>query len=238
MAEVPKVPEKAVRRKVIVYKSRVDPTIVKLTAEKMKSRLFVKFGFSKPRLEEIRVVSVDKYYLPYVLVDAKYSLEYYKTKVHALVVGNDAEKVRILDETFEPETVVSSTGESRKIIKLETEEFLSYENKAYFVLDQTGREIPPDQVPSAPSEDHPNKILKECAKKIGRVKTSPRKEIEMAKARIVKRPPDADSIENELFQIFEHAVIYSPIYEITFRNLKTGEEKIMKIDGVTAKIVV
>jgi len=61
--------------------------------------------------------------------------------------------------------------------------------------------------------------------------------VEMVKARIVKRPPDADKIENEVFQIFEYAVIYSPIYEITFRNVKTGEEKSIRIDGVTAKIV-
>ena len=237
LAEVPEITERIARKKVIVYKSRVDPTIVKLTAEKMKSRLFVKFGFSKPRPEEIRVVSVDKYYEPYILVDAKYNIDYYKTKVYTLDVDNKTEEVRILGKTFEPETVVGPTGESRKIIRLETEECLSYEEKAYIVLDKTGREIPADQVPSAPSEDHPQKILKEVGKKAGKIKFSSRKGVEIVKARIVKRPPDADKVENELFQISEHAVIYSPIYEITFRNVKNGEEKSIRIDGVTAKIV-
>ena len=237
MAEVPEVPEQIAKRKVIVYKSRVDSTIVKLTAEKMKSKLFVKFGFSKPRPEEIRVVSVDKYYEPYILVDAKYNIDYYKTKVYTLDIDNETEKVRILGEPFEPETVVGPAGQSRKVIKLEAEECLSYEDKAYIILDKTGREIPPDQVPSAPSEDHPHKRLKEAGKKAGKVKVSPRKGVEIVKSRIVKRPPDADRVENELFEISEHAVIYSPIYEITFRNVKTGEEKVIKIDGVTAKIV-
>ena len=237
LAEVPEVPERITRRRVIVYKSRVDPTIIKLTAEKMKNKLFVKFGFSKPRPEEIRVVSVDKYYEPYILVDATYSIDYYKTKVYTLDVDNETEEVSILGETFKSEIEVSSTGESRKVIKLEVDQYLSYEDKAYIILDKTGREIPPDQVPSAPSEDHPQKILKEFGKKLAKVKFSPRKGIEMVKARIVKRPPDADRIENELFQISEHAVIYSPIYEITFRNVKTGEEKVIRIDGVTAKIV-
>jgi len=50
--EIPPIPEKISKRKVIVYKSRVDPTIVKLTAEKMKYKLFAKFGFSKSRSEE------------------------------------------------------------------------------------------------------------------------------------------------------------------------------------------
>jgi len=237
MTEAPEITERIAKRKVIVYKSRVDPTIVKLTAEKMKSRLFVKFGFSKPRPEEIRVVSVDKYYEPYILVDAKYNIDYYKTKVYTFNIDNETEEVRILGKTFEPETVVGPTGESRKVIRLEAEECLSYEDKAYIILDRTGREIPPDQVPSAPSEDHPHKTLKEVGKKAGKIKFSPRKGVEIVKARVVKRPPDADRIENELFQISEHAVIYSPIYEITFRNVRTGEEKSIRIDGVTAKIV-
>ncbi len=237
MAEVPEVPESIAKRKVIVYKSRVDPTIIKLTAEKMKSKMFVKFGFSKPKPEEIRVVSVDKYYEPYILVDAKYSIDYYKTRVYTLDIDNETEEVRILGETFEPETEVSSTGESRKVIKLQAHQCLSYEDRAYIILDKTGREVPPDQVPSAPSEDHPHKILKEVGKKAGKVKIPPRKEIEMVKARIVKRPPDADNIDNEVFEISEHTVIYSPIYEITFRSVKTGEEKVIRIDGVTAKIV-
>ena len=238
LAEIPEISERIAKRKVIVYKSRVDPTIVKLTAEKMKSKLFVKFGFSKPRLDEIRVVSVDKYYEPYILIDANYSIDYYKTKVYTLDVDNETGEVRILGKTFEPETVVdTTTGESRKVIRLEVEECSSYEDKAYIILDRTGREIPPDQVPSAPSEDHPHKILKEVGKKAGKVKIPPQKEIELVKARIIKRPPDADKIENEIFQISEHAVIYSPIFEITFRNVKTGEEKSIRIDGVTAKIV-
>jgi hypothetical protein len=231
------VPEKITKRKTIVYRSRVDPTIVKLTAEKMKNKLFIKFGFSKPRPEEIRVVSVDKYYEPYILIDGKYSVDYYKKRVYTLDVSARAEKVKILDKIFTPESQVSPTGETRKVIKLEAEESLSYEDKAYMILDKLGREIQLDQVPSAPSEDHPQKILKEFGKKTGKVKVSPRKGVEIIKSRVVKRPPDADRIENELFEISEHAVIYSPIYEITFRNLKTGEEKIIKIDGVTAKLI-
>ena len=59
----------------------------------------------------------------------------------------------------------------------------------------------------------------------------------MVKSRIVNRPQDIDEIEKELFNISEHAVIYSPLYEITFRNVRTGEEKVIKIDGVSAKIL-
>jgi hypothetical protein len=39
------VPEKVVDRKIIVYKTLIDPTVIKLATEKVKDRLFVKFGF-------------------------------------------------------------------------------------------------------------------------------------------------------------------------------------------------
>jgi hypothetical protein len=238
LTEIPPIPEKISKRKVIVYKSRVDPTIVKLTAEKMKYKLFGKL-FTKRRSEEIRVVSVDKYYEPYILIDANYSVQYFKKKIYTLSVEAETDEVKILGVTYKPEASRPSgdAGKSSKIIKLEAELWSSYQDKAYLVLDKEGREIPPDQVPAAPSEDYPEKILKEFSKKTGIVQGSPRKEIEMVKSRIVKRPPEMTKIENELFQISEHAVIYSPIYEITFRDVKTGEERLVKIDGVSAKIV-
>ena len=240
MKEMPPVPEKISKRKIIVYKSRVDPTIVKLTAEKMKYKLFGKFGLSKRKAEEIRVVSVDKYYEPYTLIDARYNIRYFKKRVYTLNVDSGTEEVRILGTSYAPEKVSDAAGESgepNKAVTVEAELWSSYDDKAYLVLDKEGKEIPPDQVPAAPSEDHPEKILKEFGKKSGAVKASPRKDIDMIKSKIVKRPQDIDEIEEELFNISEHAVIYSPLYEITFRNVRTGEEKVVKIDGVSAKII-
>lgn len=239
MSEIPPIPEKITERKVIVYKSRVDPTIVKLTAEKMKQKLFGKFGFSKSRSEEIRVVSVDKYYEPYVLIDAKYEIQYSKTKVYTLGVDPETEVVKISGKTYKPkvEKIASEEGVSRKVIKMEAQMCSSYSDKVYLALDKDGNEIPHNQVPAAPSEDHPEKILNEFSKKTGRLRVSPQKEIALVKDRLVKRPSNIGKVEDELFQVSEHAVIYSPIYEITFRNSRTGEEKLVKIDGVTAKII-
>lgn len=236
LTEVKPVPQKITKRKTIVYKSRIDPTVIKLTAEKMKSKLFTKVGFLKPGPEEIRVVSIDKYYEPYVVVDGKYRVDYFKKRVFTFDVDDEAREVVILNETFKPETLAQVEG-TRKVVRIEGEERLSYEDKAYVILDASGREVSPDLVPSAPCEEHPHKVLKEFRKRMGKLKTTPEKEIELVKSRIVKRPADLGRVGKELFKISEHAVIYSPIYEITFRNVKTGEEKTVKIDGVTARIV-
>jgi hypothetical protein len=237
LSEIPPIPEKISERKIVVYKSRVDPTIVKLTAEKMRHKLFTSASFSKRRPEEVRVVSVDKYYEPYILIDAKYNIKYFKKRVYVLSVDPEVEEVKILGDSYKPEIDTGSSGESRKVIRLEAEMWSSHKDKVYLVLDGEGREISPDQVPAAPSEDHPEEILKEFSKNGGMVQGSAQKEIELVKAKIVKRPSDIAEIVNELFQVSEHAVIYSPVYEITFQNVKTGEEKLIKIDGVTAKIV-
>ncbi|MCJ7721996.1 hypothetical protein MUO98_06290 [Candidatus Bathyarchaeota archaeon] len=240
MTEALQIPEKISKQKIIVYKSRVDPTIVKLTAEKMKSKLFTKTTFSKNRSNEVRVVSVDKYYEPYILIDANYSIKYFKKRVYVLSVDAETEEVKISGESYKPEIDDSPSAgaeESRKVIKLETEIWSSYKDKAYLVLDRAGQEIPPDQIPAAPSEDNPEKILKEFSKKTESIQGSPQKEIDLVKSRIVKRPSDMAKIEDELFQVSEHAMIYSPVYEIIFRNVGTGEEKLIKIDGVTAKII-
>jgi len=234
LTKVPEIPEKIDERKIVVYKSGIDPAIMKLIVEKMKNELFVK-GSSKTEPKEIKVVSVDKYYEPYLILDAKYNVDYFKKRVHILDVDKETKEVKILGKACKPETVVGSNGGSRRVIKLEAEESFSYEDKVFVILDKRGREIPSEQLPTAPSESHPQKILKEFNKKVGKLEIPSQKEIEMIKARIVKRPIEADKIENELFQISEN-LTYRPIYEIKFQNIETGEEKAIKIDGVTARI--
>lgn len=239
LTAIPQVSEKIAERKVIVYKSRVDPATLKQTAEEMKNELFVK-RFSKPKPEDIHVVSVDKHYEPYVLVDAKYRIEYFTKKLYTFEVEEKAREVRILGETFKPQKVAipgTTSGKFRKVVSLEGQEWSFYEDKAYFILDKTGREILPDQVPTAPSEENPQKILNEFKKKTGKVNVSDQEIIAIAKTKLIKRPPDMDNIENEYFQITEHAIIYNPIYEITFRNMKNKKEKTVNIDGVSAEII-
>jgi len=239
LTAIPEVPENIVQRKVIVYKSRVDPAMLKQKAEEMKSELFVK-RFSKPKPEDIHVVSVDKHYNPYVLVDAKYRIEYFTKKLYTFEVAEKAKEVKILGESFTPQLMPipgTEPEQFRKVISLEGHEWSFYEDKTYFILDKTGREILPDQVPIAPSEDNPRKILKEFGKKAEKVKISNREVIAMAKSRIIKRPSDVDTVDNEIFNVTEYALIYNPIYKITFRNVKTKEEKTVSIDGVSAEII-
>lgn len=239
LTAIPQIPENIVHKKIIVYKARVDPATLKQTAEEMKNELFVK-RFSKPKPEDIHVVSVDKHYEPYILIDAKYRIEYYTNKVFTFEIAEKAKEIKILGQSFKPKIVSvpdSEPEEFRQVVSIDGQELSHYEDKAYFILDKKGQEISPDKVPIAPSEDNPKKILKEFGKNAEKIKISNKGILSLAKSKLINRPPGVENIENELFQVTEYALIYNPVYKITFRNTKNKEEKTINIDGVTAEII-
>ena len=210
-------------RETIVLKSRLDTIKVRLLEEKLKSRLFAKIGFLKPKSEEVRLITVDKYYEPYIVVGGKYAIDYRKKRVF-------------------------TDGIAR----------FHYEDKAYCVLDMMGHEIDPKQLPFASSKGrtveglakagtklvpfvsskgHTVEELARARLKLVEVKISSEEEIEFLRSRIVSRPSDVGEVIKEIFEVNERALIYCPMYQLTFRNVKTGKDAIAKIDGITGKTV-
>ena len=231
------IPEKVVERRVIVYKTCIDPTVIKLAVERMKKELFVKSGFLKPKPEDIRYISIDKSYDPYIYVDGKYFIDYYRKRFFTLEIDEKAQEVIILNKTLKPELEIEPTEGARGLVKIEGEEHFLYEDKTYIILDKAGNKVSVEHVPFAPSEEDPKKILNEFGEKIGKLEVSLDAEIDVLRSEIVKRPSQVDRVADELFEVSDRSVIYVPIYEITFKNVKTGDKKTVKIDGVTAKVV-
>ena len=230
---VESIPEKVTDRKIIVYKTLIDPTVIKLATEKVKDRLFVKFGFLKPNPDQIQQVSFDKDYEAFVVVDGKYNIDYYRRRVYTVRVDDRAQEVILFSQTFKPEVSSEPAG---KVVRIEGEERLIHEAKAYIVLSADGREVSPKRIPSAPSEEHSKKLAAEIeANK--RLEILPNEEIDIMRSKIVRRPQEIKRVVKELFEITDRAVIYTPIYKVKFQNSKTGEVKTVKFDGVTARLL-
>jgi len=227
--------EEIVERKTIVYKTLVDPTVVKVAGEKLKNKLFVKFGFLKPKPEEIQFVSIDKYYEPYIVISGKYTIDYYRKGAYTINVDEKVREVILLNQKFKPEQTKDASAKGYKLIKLEGEENLLYEDKASLVLDKSSREVPLEQLPSAPSEEHPEKMLAELGEKAKELEIAPDADVDVIKSKIVKRPKDVKRIVHELFEVTERALIYVPIYTVLFQNVTTDEVKTIEFDGVTSK---
>jgi hypothetical protein len=235
LTETGAIDEKINERKTIVYKTLVDPTVIKVAGEKLKNKIFARFGFFKPKPKEIQFVSIDKYYEPYILINGKYVIDYYRKCAYTISVDKKVQEVVLFNQKFKPKQKEEQSAKGYKAIKLEGEEHLMYEDKVSLILDKTGHEVPPKQLPSAPSEEHPTEMLVklgENAKKLGVI---PDADVGIIRSKIVKRPDDIKRIVHELFEVTERAVIYTPIYKVLFQNIKTGEVKAIEFDGVTSK---
>jgi len=225
-AEAPSTRENIEKRKTIVYEAHIDPTVIRVSGEKLKKQLFTRFGFLKPKSDEIQFVSLDKYYEPYIVISGKYFIDYFRKCTYIFKVDEGVREVVLLDNKFVPENSRSS-----RIVKLHGEERLINEAKAFLILDKSGRDSNADNLPSAPSEKKPEKVIEE----FGIEELPQDADVNFIKDRIAKRPKDMCRIVEELFEVTERSVIYTPRYKLLFRNLRTGEEKILVLDGVTSR---
>jgi len=236
LPEITVLPQKIVDRKIIFLKSRLDLTMARLLGEKVKDEFFARLRFFKPKAEEIRLISIYKYYEPYVVVGGKYAIDYCKKQVYSINVDKNAREVAFFDKKFKPEPL-SQLPHDAQVIKLDGVEYFHYEDEASFILDKIGREIDPEQLPCAPSEKRSVEELTKAGMKFAEVKISLEEEIDFLRSRIAHRPSDVGEVIREMFEVSERALIYCPMYQLTFRNVKTGKEAIAKIDGTTSKAI-
>lgn len=227
--------ERICDRKVLVYKTLVDPSVVKFIGEKLRPKIFLRFGFLKAKPGDVELSSIEKFYEPFLILDAKYSIEYLRKREVSFGVDPEVREVIILNQSFKPELLEDSKSGAGRVVRLEAQERLTREERVYMVLNKEGREVPVDAVPHAPSEEDPKKILEEFRERVGALEFDPKREIDLVRSRVFRRPPDVFRAIRESFEVSDRSIVYVPVYEITFRNARTGETRKVRIDGVSAK---
>jgi hypothetical protein len=223
--------EKIPEKKTIVYETRVDPTVIKVAGEKIKDQLFTRFGILKPKSNEVQFVSIGKYYEPYSMISGRYFIDYYRKRTYSIEVDKEVLEVVLLNNVRKPEHSADSYQRRHNEIRLEGEERLKNDVKTSLVLDQSGKDVPLERLPSAPSEPHPKNILEE----FGAQEVAGDVDLSVLRSRIAQRPKDISRLVSELFEVDERAIIYTPRFRVQYRNLKTGEEKTVEFDGVTGE---
>jgi hypothetical protein len=225
--------EKIAERKTIVYETLVDVAVIRIAAENLKDQLFAKYGFLKTKPEDVTVISIDKYYTPYMMVSGKYAVDYYRKRTLKVKVPDDVSEVIVSIEKLKPTTLRDSFGEAYKGIELKSEERVKSEFKASLALDGLGRDVSLKELPSAPSEKNPEEVLA----KAGTREVPADLDLSILRTRIFKRPTDMSWIDAELFEVNERLVIYVPTFKVTFKNSKTGQEKTVEFDGLAGKLI-
>jgi len=228
--------EEICERRTILYKPLVDTSVAKLAGEQAKAKLFARLGIFKPKREQIQFVSLEKFYEPFIIINGAYSIDYIREETYTLEVAGDVREVTLFDRTIKLEPSEARGRRRTQRITLVGEERVTYEDKAQLVFDNKGDEVKLDQFPPGPSEENPDMILAELGEKIDTLKAPPVEEVEALRSRIVKRPQKIKRIISELFKVSERLLVYVPFYRAVYKNTESGEEKILKINGITCKI--
>ena len=231
------VPEQIVKQKIIVYKPHIDQKTVRATAEKMRTQLFRKFMFMKPKPEETQIVSIEKYFEPYVVIDGTYSIEYTKNWTRNIQVEETMQELTIFGGKINPASLKDHLKTPCKIVKITGEGRHKFEATAHLIFDEQWNEVGFEQLPLVPFEEQPETVLKKLDQNLGKDIMTTGKDVELLKSKIVHRPADILSILNEMFTVLERAVIYKPMYNITIQNIKTEKAIMLTIDAITGKII-
>jgi hypothetical protein len=234
MTEIEVMPQKIVNAKTVILRSRLDYNIARLQGEKYKRSFFARFGFLTPKTADVQLVYFEKYYEPYIVLGGRYSIDYCKRHVYTTRVDECTGKVIVGGEVFKPETV-SLDKSTFKAIKLEGEEYARHINEGFFILDRLRREIQPINLFFAPSEEE-NVDLEDIDCNFRKVKSSLEADIEFLRSKIAKRPSDVGYVMRETFDVNERSIIYCPVYELTYQNMKNAREVTLLIDGISGKM--
>ncbi|MEJ2241324.1 MAG: hypothetical protein P8Y18_04185 [Candidatus Bathyarchaeota archaeon] len=229
------VPEKVIERKIIVYKPRVNIQTIRSIAENMKTQIFRKFIFVKPKPEEVHIVSIDKYFEPYVFVDGEYRIIYSKKWVHNVKVDETMQELTIYGEKVAPKSLKKHLKVPCKILQLKGCGRFKFEIKSNIIFDKNWQEVGVEELPFLPFEEQPERILSNFDRNYGNIRMTDEKEVEILKSRIIKRPSDILTIHHELFEVDERAEIYKPMYKVVIKNFKSQKELILVIDAITGK---
>ena len=129
-----------------------------------------------------------------------------------------------------------SLEDKAKVIKLVGEEHSHYENETYVILDRMLQEVSSDNLFFAPFENE-FETQPTAEFDLRKPQISIEEEITFLRSRVAKRPVDVAEIIREKFEINERTIIYSPVYELTYKNMKNGKNVTALINGITGGVV-
>jgi hypothetical protein len=208
--------ENIIKRKTVVYETHMDPTVARVTGERLKNQLFMRYGLFKSKSEDIQFATLEKFYEPYIVISGKYFIDYFRKSSYVFKVDDGVKEVVVLDNTFVPEG-----SRNAKVVRIYGEERLVHEAKSFMIVDKNGRDAQVDNLPSAPSEKKPEKAIEKYE-----IEELPENmDVDLVRAKIALRPREISRIVEEIFEVTERTVIYTPRFRMAFKNTATNEEK-------------
>lgn len=242
---MPEVQQKS-ERKSIAFKAAVTPEAVQGAVEKIKVSLFAEpakkpgipgiggiGGLFGPKPEQLIVVQkIEKAYETYVRIHAQYSVEYYKKNFYEARVEPNVVEVVSGNMSYTP---------SDGLVKIEADERKVYQNEGTAVFDKSANEVKPEVIPAGSPEESPQAVLSAAGVDLGKIKRLEDTVLSLAlnvfKFRICQAPDEISRIRTETLAITEFSTFFAPVYRAMVAHQKTGETRVVVIDGITGQMV-
>jgi proteasome assembly chaperone (PAC2) family protein len=90
----------------------------------------------KPKPEEVQLVSINRYFDRYVVVDGEYIIDYTKNKVHNIQVDDTMQQLTLFGETMQTKTLRGNLQIPCKILQLAGEGHYKVTVKARLIFDR------------------------------------------------------------------------------------------------------
>jgi hypothetical protein len=231
--------ERIGERKLIVHQVEYDPDTAWNLVDNEKPKWFAKLGFLKPAADEIICESLDLVYEPFIITKAHYFLDYYKSVLYTIKIGDDVNEVVIFGHTLQPEIINTRRffGRSHQAIMFDAYERVGHTVTSSLALTRMGQQIDSQQLPSGVPEVEPEKTLKQHRDHVRTLQISHEEIMERIYQQTAIRPLNVGEIINEIYEVTEYIIICTPIYEARCRHSKTGEIKIIPLSSVTGSLL-
>ncbi|MFH0897024.1 MAG: zinc ribbon domain-containing protein, partial [Candidatus Bathyarchaeota archaeon] len=119
---------------------------------------------------------------------------------------------------------------------LDCEERIVKDFSADILYDDSGDEVSEPSILKAEANPNGEQILKKGIN-IESLRLPPKAIVEKFKPKILQHPSEAARVVEEVLDIPEVSLIYSPFYHSMYVNKKSKEMKHLRIDGVSGEII-
>ena len=228
----------------IVNSQNIDWIQARTIVEEKKLSFFTTFGFIKPKPEEVVYDTFALGYEVFVRIKGNYHIDYYRKILHKVTVDKQVKEIIILGQTLTPIEVkaekrardlISGERESNMELHLDSEERIMKDVLAEVVYDDSGNEVNQPSILKGENNPAGEKILK-SAMNVEPLGSSIEAFVEKFKPKIYQRPGDVDRVVEEILDITQISVIYSPCYHVKLLNTRSKEIKQFRIDGLSGEI--
>jgi hypothetical protein len=217
-----------VPRKTIVYKTLIDPSVVRIEGEKLKSTLFKEKTFWQKQSEKIDFISVEKYYDPYITINGQYTIDYYRKATYKWKVSKEVKEVVLSGKTFKLNQIAKEQE-----IEVDAEERLFKESSAFLVFDKDGNQMELSNVQFGQSESGAEELFKTF--KMSEIPQN--RDLDLLRGEIAQRPEEVNRVISEVLKVDERSVIYIPMYKLTYRHVQSGKEASIEFNGITGQVI-